>query len=239
MAGQNVRPTRESTLMIVTIDGPAGAGKSSVARALAKRLGFRFLDTGAMYRALAYIAASRSWPHDSEELARSAEQLDIQIDTGKVIVDGEDVTPHLRSPEVKNRLREIADNQRVRSLLVRLQQQYGATGDLVTEGRDQGTVVFPNAECKIYLTASAEERAKRRAQELQSQGQSVEFEQVLRDQEDRDRRDADRSVGPLAQADDALVVVTDGMTFDEVVDHLEMLVRIAPHRMRRPPTQDH
>ena len=224
--------------MIVTIDGPAGAGKSSVARALAKRLGFRFLDTGATYRALAYVAASRSWPNHEEELGRRAEQLDIQIEKGRVLVDGEDVTPHLRSAQVKNRLREIADNQQIRALLVRLQQQYGATGDLVTEGRDQGTVVFPGAECKIYLTASAEERAKRRAQELQGQGQSVDLDQVLRDQEERDRRDADRTVGPLAQADDALVVVTDGMTFDEVVDHLEMLVRSAPHRMRRPPTQD-
>jgi len=224
--------------MIVTIDGPAGAGKSSVARALAKRLDFRFLDTGAMYRALAYVAASQDWPKDAEELARRAERLNIQIENGRVLVEGEDVTSELRSAEVKNRLREIADNQRIRALLVRLQQQYGATGDLVTEGRDQGTVVFPDAECKIYLTASAEERAKRRAEELRAQGQSVDFQQVLQDQEERDQRDADRSIGPLAQADDALVVVTDGMTFDEVVDHLETLVRTAPHRMRRPPKQD-
>jgi cytidylate kinase len=225
--------------MIVTIDGPAGAGKSSVARKLAERLGFRFLDTGAMYRALAYIAFRRGWPVDDEdELARRAEQLDLQIEPELVLVDGEDVTPYLRSPEVNARLRHIAGNQRIRELLVRLQQQYGATGDLVTEGRDQGTVAFPDADCKIYLTASAEERAKRRAQQLQANGQAVEFEQVLRDQQERDQRDANRSVGPLAQADDALVVVTDGMTLDDVVDHLEMLVRNAPHRMRRLPTQD-
>src|SRR6188474_620214 len=109
--------------MIVTIDGPAGAGKSSVARALAKRLDFRFLDTGAMYRALAYVAASQDWPKDAEELARRAERLNIQIENGRVLVDGEDVTSELRSAEVKNRLREIADNQRIRALLVRLQQQ--------------------------------------------------------------------------------------------------------------------
>jgi cytidylate kinase len=224
--------------MIVTIDGPAGAGKSSVARSLAKRLRFRFLDTGAMYRALAYVASSQGWPDDADEIARRAEQLDIQIDDGKVLVDGEDVTAQLRLPEVAKRLRQIASNQRIREHLVRLQQQYGATGDLVTEGRDQGTVAFPNAECKIYLTASAEERAKRRAQELQASGQPVEFEQVLREQQERDQRDANRTVGPLAQAEDALVMVTDGMTFDEVVDHLEMLVRSTPNRMRRPPSQN-
>jgi cytidylate kinase len=224
--------------MIVTIDGPAGAGKSSVARALAERLQFRFLDTGAMYRAVAFVASQRGWPlSDPEALADLACQLDLQMDDSQVLIDGEDVTPYLRSPEVTNTLPHIAGNARIRAYLVRLQQEYGAEGDMVTEGRDQGTVAFPGAECKIYLTASAAERAQRRFKELQAQGQEVEYEQVLRDQEERDRRDADRPVGPLVQADDAAVVVTDGMSFDEVVDHLEMLVRTSSERAQRPPAE--
>jgi CMP/dCMP kinase len=220
--------------MIVTIDGPAGAGKSSVAQTLARRLGFRFLDTGAMYRAVAYAAIARDWPLDNPaKLAEQAERLQIEVREGEVRVDGQDVTGQLRSADVTSQIHRVADNPRIRQFLVRLQQQHAEHGDLVTEGRDQGTVAFPEADCKIFLTASAAERAQRRAKELQEKGQDVDFQQVLREQEERDRRDAERDVGRLIQADDAVVVVTDGLSFDEVVDHLESLVRSAHQRARR------
>jgi CMP/dCMP kinase len=220
--------------MIVTIDGPAGAGKSSVAQALAERLGFRFLDTGAMYRAVAHAALTRAWPvDDADQLAARAEQLTIEMRDNRVLVDGQDVTADLRTSQVTSRIHVVADNARIRAHLVRLQQQYGASGDLVTEGRDQGTVAFPNADCKIFLTASAAERAERRARDLQERGESVDLQQVLQDQEERDKRDAERPVGGLMQPEDAVVVVTDGLSRDEVVDHLELLVRSSASRARR------
>ncbi|MBM4000665.1 MAG: (d)CMP kinase [Planctomycetes bacterium] len=224
--------------MIVTIDGPAGAGKSTVALGLAERLGFRFLDTGAMYRAVARTALARRWPmEDAAELARRSAALDIQVADDRVLVDGEDVTDGLREPLVASNIHFVADNPAIREQLVRLQRARSELGDLVTEGRDQGTVAFPDAECKIFLTASAEERAKRRHDELRLRDVDIDYETVLEDQRERDRRDAERPVGPLVQAEDAIVVVTDGLTRDEVIEHLERLVRNAAERIRRGPAQ--
>ncbi|HUT11578.1 MAG TPA: (d)CMP kinase [Thermoguttaceae bacterium] len=211
--------------MIITIDGPAGAGKSTVARALAQRLGFRFLDTGAMYRAVALAAVRRGVDWDQpEQLARLANELDISVAGNRILLDGEDVTETIRSSEVTAVTRFAADNPEVRRHLVRLQRAEAAGCDLVTEGRDQGTVVFPDAACKFFLTAGPEERAKRRLRDLQAQGESATLEQVLDTQERRDRQDATRSIGPLAAAFDAVEVCTDGMNIDEVVADLESLV---------------
>ncbi|MBN1395942.1 MAG: (d)CMP kinase [Pirellulales bacterium] len=211
--------------MIITIDGPAGAGKSTVARALARRLGFRFLDTGAMYRAVALAALRRGYDWDQpDDLARLAEDLDIRIDGDRVFIDGEDVTEAVRTTEVTAVTRYAADNPRVRARLVELQRRLAGDDNIVVEGRDQGTVAFPGAECKIYLTAGAEERARRRLRDLQAQGEPVAFEEVLSAQELRDREDAARPVGPLRQAPDAVLVGTDGMTLDGVVDRLVSLV---------------
>lgn len=212
--------------MIVTIDGPAGAGKSTVARALAARLGFEFLDTGAMYRCVALAAMRRGVALDEPNaMVALAGQLRIDMRGDRVLMDGEDVSDAIRTLEVTTNTRHAADNPGVRARLVELQRQVGAKGDFVTEGRDQGTVVFPDAKCKVFLTASAEERARRRVEELVRRGVQAEFDDVLTQQNQRDERDSARDVGPLVAAEDARLVLTDGMAADDVVNHLEELVR--------------
>lgn len=212
--------------MIVTIDGPAGAGKSTIARALARRLGFRFLDTGAMYRAVALAAIQRKlgWD-DPQQLVALATQLTLEVTENRVSIDGQDVTAEIRVSEVTAATHFAANNPGVRAHLVQLQREAAAGDDIVTEGRDQGTVVFPQAECKIYLTASPEERARRRAQELSERGEVTSVDEVLRHQNQRDQRDANRAVGPMVAASDAVEVSTDDLTPDEVLDRLEALVR--------------
>ncbi|HEX3727594.1 MAG TPA: (d)CMP kinase [Pirellulales bacterium] len=212
--------------MIVTIDGPAGAGKSTIARALARRLGFRFLDTGAMYRAVAWAALERD--HDwrqPDALVRLTRELRLDVQEDSVHVDGCDVTAAIRTNEVTAATHYAADNPGVRAQLVELQRAAAGGDHIVTEGRDQGTVVFPHAECKIYLTARPEERARRRAQQLAAGGETTSVDEVLRRQNERDRRDAGRAVGPMVAASDAIEVPTDGLSPDEVLDQLEALVR--------------
>lgn len=212
--------------MIVTIDGPAGAGKSTVAKMLADRLDFKFLDTGAMYRAVTWAALSRQVDvHDHKAVAAAAGDIEIRFLNDQVIVDGRDVTTEIRSPYITANVSEIADNADVREHMVMLQREIASNGNFVCEGRDQGTIVFPNAECKIFLTADSQERARRRHEELVAAGEEVEFEQILAQQTDRDRRDATRPVGRLVQADDAVEVSTDGKTLEEVVHALEEIAR--------------
>ena len=212
--------------MIITIDGPAGAGKSTVAKALARRLGFRFLDTGAMYRAVALAAMNRgvTWD-DPQRLADLAADVSINLDEDRVLLDGEDVTAEIRDSQVTAVVRHVADNPGVRQHLVRLQRRVAQGADVVTEGRDQGTVAFPQADCKIYLTATPEQRALRRWGELHSRGEQVSLDEVLAQQIERDRRDSARQVGRLTPAEDAVEVRTDGLSPQEVVDRLETLVR--------------
>lgn len=211
--------------MIVTIDGPAGAGKSTAARALAAKLGFRFLDTGAMYRAVALAAVRRGldWA-DSAAIARAAREVKIELDGDRVLLDGEDVSQAIRTPEITSATRYAADNPGVREHLVELQREAAGDDDVVSEGRDQGTVVFPRAECKIFLTASPEARARRRMIDLAARGADVNFDDVLEAQNERDHRDASRPIGPLVRAADAVEVCTDGLEAGEVVARLEALV---------------
>ena len=212
--------------MIVTIDGPAGAGKSTIARRLAEQLGFRFLDTGAMYRA-ATLAALRSGTdlNDAAAVASLVASVEIDSTDGRVLLAGDDVSVDIRTPEVTAAVRPVADNPAVRAHLVELQRRVGQAGNLVSEGRDQGTVAFPHADCKIYLTASPEERARRRVQELSERGETVSIEEMLRLQNQRDSEDQSREVGPLVKASDTIEFLTDGLSIDEVVDGLVRIVR--------------
>ncbi|MAR09589.1 MAG: cytidylate kinase [Blastopirellula sp.] len=212
--------------MIVTIDGPAGAGKSSAARGVAHRLGFRFLDTGAMYRAVACAALQRGVDlNDGNALAALTAELEIEVTEDQVLLDGQDVSRAIRTSEVTAAVKHVADNPNIRSHLVRLQQRTAHDHHTVTEGRDQGTVAFPNAECKIFLTATPQERARRRQADLEARGETVSVDEVLQQQNLRDQQDAEREVGRMAKAEDAVEVITDGMTASGVIDALEAIVR--------------
>jgi len=212
--------------MIITIDGPAGAGKSSAAKALAKRLGFEFLDTGAMYRAvtLAVLRAGLD-ARDAEAMTRLMAGLQLEMPPGKVLLNGEDVTDLLRSAQITAASGAVADSAPVRRRLVELQRVIAAGRDMVCEGRDQGTVVFPDAACKFFFTADAVERARRRQAEMQARGEIVSAEEVLRAQEQRDRRDQARDLGPMVPAADAIVLDTTHLPPDEVVVRMEQEVR--------------
>ncbi|HEX3600585.1 MAG TPA: (d)CMP kinase [Lacipirellulaceae bacterium] len=212
--------------MIVTIDGPAGAGKSSAARELARRLGFRFLDTGAMYRAVTLAARDRGLDFaDSDQLAKLASEIRVELVGDRVLLDGNDVTAAIRKFHIITDIHFAADNAAVRRQLVTWQRAAAAHDNVVTEGRDQGTVAFPDAECKIFLTADEQERARRRHADLLARGENIPFEEVLENQRLRDHRDLSRPVGALKKAGDAVEVATDGLTPDEVVAELEKIVR--------------
>ena len=220
--------------MIITIDGPGGAGKSSAAKALARRLGFEFLDTGAMYRAIT-LAALRAGldPHDQDALARLMDGLRLELAPGRVLLDGEDISRLIRTPEVDLGTGAIADSPVVRRRLGAMQRAMAAGRRMVCEGRDQGTVVFPEAFCKFFLSAAPEERARRRQAEMAARGQTVDLAPLLQALEARDRRDEARDLAPMRPAADAVVLDSTGLSMDEVVDRMEAEVR-----RRRPEGRD-
>jgi cytidylate kinase len=211
--------------MIVTLDGPAGAGKSSAARALAARLGWCYIDTGAMYRAVALVALERGVPlEDGGRLAALAERLAIEFRDGRVLADGRDVSAEIRTERVTRATRSVADAPPVREAMKRLQRRMAEGLDVVTEGRDQGSEVFPHAEIKVFLTASAEERARRRHREEVERGSAASLDDVQAAQARRDEGDRTRPVGQMRAAADAVLLETDGLTRDEVVERLAALV---------------
>jgi len=220
--------------IVIAIDGPSGVGKSTAARAVAERLGYLYVDSGAMYRAVAL----RVWEEGLNPLNAPAVnaltahlQVDLQPTDGsvRVLLDSRDVTDALRRPEISQAASQCAMIPEVRRLLVAQQQRIGSGGGVVMEGRDIGSVVFPNAELKIFLDADAEERARRRHEQHLEQGIESSLEMTRKEVEERDRRDRERTVSPLVQAPDAVYLDTTAMTVDEVVG---VIVRLVEKKVR-------
>jgi cytidylate kinase len=215
--------------MIVAIDGPAGAGKSTVAREVARRLGAAYLDTGAMYRALAWLALERGIaPSDGQALAALARENPIEIeptdDGDRVRVDGRDVTDVIRVPEVAADVSEVSAHAGVREEMVTAQRALMSRGDWVSDGRDVGSTVRPDADLKVFLTATPSERARRRRAELAARGVELDEERVLEDVRRRDAADSSRAASPLRVAPGAIVIDSSGLDADEVTDRIMRMI---------------
>lgn len=230
----NTLSDNHKELLQIAIDGPAGAGKSTVARKLADLLGYLYIDTGAMYRAATWLALKHNLElTDGKAIARLAAQTEIllkpadETSDGKirVFVGGEEVTREIRTQKMSEQVIPVAAQGEVREVLVRKQQELANLGSAVLDGRDIGTVVLPDARLKVFLTASAEVRARRRLKELVQQGEEPVFDELLAAIKDRDHKDRTREVSPLAMASDAIEVNTDGLSIEEVVEVLLKLTR--------------
>lgn len=210
--------------LIIAIDGPAGAGKSTVARKLARQLDYTFINTGAMYRAVAWKAATSGIPlDDAEKIGQMAGDSRIEligpVDSTRVLIDGEDVTERIVSPEVSRAASVVSAIPAVRRALVAIQQRIGSAGGVVMEGRDIGTCVFPNADVKVYLDATSEARSRRRFDEDTARGIAVASVEKMRDDiEERDRRDKTRNDSPLVKADDAIYIDSSALSIEEVIN---------------------
>ena len=216
----------------VTVDGPAGAGKSTVAKAAAQRLGYLYINTGALYRAVAWLAAQRGLtPADTDAVDRMVRDMDLRVESGehgvRVWVDGTEVTAGLRTPEITQLASSLSALPEVRAHLVERQRAFGRDYDIVMEGRDTGTVIFPEAACKVYLDAGLEERARRRLDDLRQAGHEMTMEDVAEDLRSRDARDMARTHAPLRAAPDAHHIDCTALTIDEVVDRIVQLARAA------------
>lgn len=216
--------------LIVAIDGPAGAGKSTVAKRLAKELGYTYMDTGAMYRAFAWkVMRDATDLEDEQGLRRVLSQTQIELaeQNGhpRVLLDGRDVSEKIRTPELSQMASKVSTLKAVRERMVELQRIMGSKGGVVAEGRDIGTVVFPRAEVKIYLDASTAERARRRFRELRDQGRQVSLEQTLEEMNQRDRRDQERALAPLRKAEDAVMIDSTDRSVEEVMDRIMEEIR--------------
>lgn len=205
----------------IAIDGPGGAGKSTIAKQVAKALDIDYIDTGAMYRAVGYkLIRDNVDMYDEDALLAMLEATDIDFSGGKTILDGEDISDRIRTQEISRKASECSALAPVRAKLVELQKKMGSTKSVIMDGRDIGTVVLKDAELKIYLTASAEERAERRYKELLLKGEDISYEKVLEDMQERDYNDMHRKITPLRKADDAIELDTTGMSIDEVTEYI-------------------
>lgn len=213
--------------MQVAIDGPAGSGKSTVCKIIASKYGFTYIDTGAMYRSIAYVAENYGY----EDLEKKAASVDFILeDNGKkitIIYNGEkiDVTAKIRTPEISSKVAFVASNGEIRKILVAKQQEYAKESDVIMEGRDITTVVLPKADVKIFLTASPEERAKRRYKEWEGKNNAPAFDEVLKEIIKRDEMDSNRAESPLKQSADALFLDTTGLTLEQVADKIGGLIQ--------------
>ena len=218
-------------MLRVAIDGPAGAGKSTVARRVADALDYTYVDTGAMYRALAWAVLDiRMDAQDADAVGALAERLDVRLEPGRVFCEGREITGEIRTPEISSLTSPLSALPRVRTRMVALQQAMARQGGVVMEGRDIGTVVLPAAEVKVFLTASPAERVRRRQEELAARGVLVQTEQLAREIAERDARDASRDVAPMRPASDAVVLDSDTLSVEEVVERILALHREAEER---------
>ena len=227
----------EGKRLIIAIDGPSGAGKSTLAKRLAKELGFTYMDTGAMYRALALKVLREGVDlTDDAAMARLIESttVDLQPANGalRVLLDSADVAAEIRTPQVSQMASKVSALPAVRARLLELQREMGRRGSVVAEGRDIGTVIFPGAEVKIFLLASAAERARRRFAELRAAGQAVKLDETLREIEERDRRDSGRDLAPLRQADDAVLIDSSSMDADQVMARVLEHIRMTQEKIQ-------
>ncbi|MBY0222689.1 (d)CMP kinase [Mammaliicoccus sciuri] len=221
--------------MRIAIDGPAAAGKSTIAKLVARKLGYTYIDTGAMYRAITYkVLQNAVDPHDEEAIAQLVGQAEIELQQGeqaqKVILDGRDVTEVIRSHEVTSQVSAIAALTSVRQLLMKKQQNLAKDSSVVMDGRDIGTSVLPDAELKIFMTASVEERAERRLLEEKQRGNTVDYETLKGEISARDKADSEREISPLKKAEDAIIIDTTGKTIEEVTNSI---VEYAEKRLAR------
>ncbi len=215
--------------IVVAIDGPAGAGKSTIAKLVAEKLGYAYIDTGAMYRSVAWKFLQTGRPFDERFISSLAQTMVIQFkpeaSVNRVFVDGQEVTEAIRNTEVTANVSRVAAIGAVREAMVAQQRRMGEDGGVLMDGRDIGTVVFPRAQLKIFLTASVEERALRRYKELLAKGEQVELERLKQDIAERDKQDSERAIAPLRQADDALLLDTSHMNIVQVTEKIMQLVR--------------
>lgn len=220
--------------MNIAIDGPAGAGKSTIAKKAAAALGFAYIDTGAMYRSVTWKLLQTGQPFSPDLAGRLAQEIRISFrpegSLNRVFVDDTEVTEAIRSAAVTGLVSRVAAVPAVREAMVAQQRRMGREGNVVLDGRDIGTVVFPDSPCKIYLTASVEERARRRGKELEAKGQAVDYEKLQADIASRDKQDMERETSPLKQAEDAVYLDTSDMSIDEVTD---AILKLAAERRPR------
>ena len=219
---------------VIAIDGPAGAGKSTIAKKAAAALGFAYIDTGAMYRSVTWKLLQTGQPFSPDLAGRLAQEIRISFrpegSLNRVFVDDTEVTEAIRSAAVTGLVSRVAAVPAVREAMVAQQRRMGREGNVVLDGRDIGTVVFPDSPCKIYLTASVEERARRRGKELEAKGQAVDYEKLQADIASRDKQDMERETSPLKQAEDAAYLDTSDMSIDEVTD---AILKLAAERRPR------